>query len=123
MPSSPRANPVFPGEGANGVEQMPCERLAAFEFLGYANQLGNIGAAMCKNGARVRELSANSGAPGRLVLRPGNAGRRFAVLLFSVDRQMAPYPMCDREEYQAAPFCTDMRGTLKRLVQAVRAAM
>src|SRR2546429_69022 len=57
-----RANPVFPAEGASSVEQVQCERLAAFEFLGYANPLGNIAAAVCKNGARVRELSVKSRA-------------------------------------------------------------
>ncbi len=57
-----RTNPIFPGEAANNFEQMPCEKLAAFQFIGYGNQLGGITAALCKNGARVRELSANSRA-------------------------------------------------------------
>lgn len=55
-----RANPVFPGEGANSFEQVPCEKLAAFRYIGYANDLGGITAALCKNGSRVRELSAKS---------------------------------------------------------------
>jgi hypothetical protein len=55
-----RANPVLPGEGTNDPEPVPCEKLAAFQVLGYGNALGHITAATCKNGARVRELSAGS---------------------------------------------------------------
>lgn len=57
-----RANPVLPGEGMNSFEQVPCEKLAAFQVFGYGNQLGQITAAVCKNGARVRELSLKSRA-------------------------------------------------------------
>ena len=57
-----RANPIFPGEGTNSFEQVPCEKLAAFRYIGYANDLGGITAAQCKSGARVRELSAKSRA-------------------------------------------------------------
>src|SRR5712692_8179457 len=55
-----RANPIFPGEGTNSFEPVPCERLAAFRYIGYANDLGGITAARCKSGARVRELSAKA---------------------------------------------------------------
>ncbi len=55
-----RANPIFPGEGTNSFEPVPCEKLAAFRYIGYANDLGGITAAQCKSGARVRELSAKS---------------------------------------------------------------
>ncbi|HEY3075050.1 MAG TPA: hypothetical protein VGJ74_07745 [Burkholderiales bacterium] len=156
-----RAHPVFPGDGTNSVEHVQCERLAAFEFLGYANQLGNIGAAMCKNGARVRELSVKSRARLAATLKrlpvneeqarrvgwyyaqetlgDGSEFYYFPVIGIShgvlsiytgalYDKktgsasvvQMAPYPMCEREQYKDAPFCTDMRGALKRLLQALR---
>lgn len=55
-----RANPSFPGEGRNNFEQVPCERIAAFTFIGYANELGGISVALCRNGARVRQLAAKS---------------------------------------------------------------
>jgi hypothetical protein len=57
-----RADPIFPGEGTNGFEQVPCEKRAAFRPVGFANDLGGFTAAACKNGARVRELSAKSRA-------------------------------------------------------------
>lgn len=57
-----RANPVFPGEAAGHFEQVRCEKLAAFAFLGYANQLGSIAATHCMDASRVRELAAKSRA-------------------------------------------------------------
>ena len=57
-----RAIPALPGEGMNDFEQVPCEKLAAFQIIGYGNQLGQITAAACRNGARVRELSEKSRA-------------------------------------------------------------
>jgi hypothetical protein len=56
-----RTNPIF-SAGANGFEQVPCEKLAAFHFIGHGNELGGITAAVCKNGSRVRELSVRSRA-------------------------------------------------------------
>jgi hypothetical protein len=47
---------VFNGAG-DGIEQVQCEQGANFTIIGFANELGHIGASVCKNGARVREMA------------------------------------------------------------------
>jgi hypothetical protein len=162
-----RANPSFPGEERNNFEQVPCERLAAFGFLGYATELGKLTAAACKNGARVRELSANARARVPLMMAGlpikeddarklgwyyaqetlgdgaefhyfpliavghGVLGAYSGVLYDkktggAVVIQAEARQMCGEhfvKEFKDAPFCTDMRGTLKRLAQSIRAAL
>ena len=161
-----RANPSFP-EAQNNFEQVPCERLAAFGFLGYATELGKLTAAACKNGARVRELSAKARARlplmmAGLPIKEEDArkigwyyaqetlsdGAEFYYLpLIAVGHgvlgvysgvlydkktgsavviQTEARQMCGEnfvKEFKDAPFCADMRGTLKRLAQSIRAAM
>lgn len=52
-------SPVFFSESSNAFERVRCERLAAVAII---NQQGRIGVAKCKNGPRMRELAAKSGA-------------------------------------------------------------
>jgi hypothetical protein len=47
---------VFNAAG-DGIEQVQCEQGANFTIIGFANELGHIGASVCKNGARVREMA------------------------------------------------------------------
>lgn len=52
-----RQPPTFYGREPNTIEALPCEKIAAFGFLGFANELGHISASVCANGAKARELS------------------------------------------------------------------
>jgi hypothetical protein len=162
-----RGNPSFPGEGRNNFEQVPCERLAAFGFLGYATELGKLTAAACKNGARVRELSAKARARLPLMMAglpikdedARKLGWYYAQETLSDGAEFYYFPliavghgvlgiysgvlydkktggavviqaeagqMCGEhfaKEFKDALFCTDMRGSLKRLAQSIRAAL
>jgi hypothetical protein len=162
-----RANPSFPGEQRNNFEQVPCERLAGFGFLGYATELGKLTAAACKNGARVRELSTKARARLPLMMAglpikdedARKAGWYYAQETLGDGAEFHYFPliavghgvlgvysgvlydkktggavviqaetsqMCGEhfiKEFKDAPFCADMRGTLKRVAQAVRAAL
>lgn len=51
-----RTAPVFNAAG-DGIEQVQCEQGANFTIIGFANELGHIGASVCTNGARVREMA------------------------------------------------------------------
>jgi hypothetical protein len=56
-----RSAPVFNAAG-DGVEQVPCEQVANFSIIGFANELGQIGGSVCKDGARLRELAMRARA-------------------------------------------------------------
>jgi hypothetical protein len=51
-----RTAPVFYAAG-DGIEQVPCEQGANFTIIGFATELGHIGASVCRSGARVREMA------------------------------------------------------------------
>jgi hypothetical protein len=57
-----RTQPAFPGSTTNSLEQVPCEKLAMLNIHGFATQLGQLGVAVCNDGARVRALSRRSRA-------------------------------------------------------------
>jgi hypothetical protein len=111
-----RANPVFPGEGTNSFEQVPCEELAAFRYIGYANDLGGITAALCKNGSRVRELSAKSRARVAAMLKTlpvKEEDARKAGLYYSVET------LSDGSEFHYFPVLAFGHGVLSAYTGAV----
>jgi hypothetical protein len=57
-----RHPPTFPGRELNSLEQVACEKIAAFGFLGFGTELGHLSAAVCSNGASVRTLSMRARA-------------------------------------------------------------
>jgi hypothetical protein len=159
-----RTAPVFNAAG-DGIEQVQCEQVANFSIIGFANELGQIGASVCKNGARVREMAmrARDGLAAALKNLPPSSDEQprkaglyysqetladgaeffyFPVLLIGhgvlgpvtaviYDKktgsaavvQAALLQMCGEQfgkDFQDSAFCTDPRGALKRVAQAIR---
>ena len=159
-----RTAPVFNAAG-DGIEQVQCEQVANFSIIGFANELGQIGGSVCKNGARVREMAmrASDGLTATLknlpplsdeqarkaglyysqeTLADGAEFFYFPVLLIGhgvlgpvtgviYDKktgsaavvQAALLQMCGEQfgkDFDDSAFCTDPRGALKRVAQAIR---
>jgi len=159
-----RTDPVFNAAG-DGIEQVPCEQVANFSIIGFANELGQIGGSVCRNGARVREmamrardalaatlknvprLSEEEARKGgwyysQETLADGAEFFYFPVLLIghgvlgpvtgviydkktgsAVVVQAGLLQMCGEQfgkDFQDSAFCTDPRGALKRVAQAIR---
>jgi hypothetical protein len=148
-----RRNPVFPILDRSGNEvshtEAVCERLAAYNVLGYANYQGSISIAVCENGLRVRELATQARSATAAVLkalsgkapesinyysrstledgseffRLGNTGVLFNK---STERavvvEISTSPMCDygdQGSYKDSPLCRDLEGTFRSLAIAI----
>lgn len=154
-----RQPPTFYGREPNTIEALPCEKIAAFGFLGFANELGHISASVCANGAKARELSLRAKSSWAALAKGVNDAEArkigwyyaqetlpdgadyfyFPVLLVSHgvvgpvtgvlhDRkggraivvQAEVRKMCEFKEFEAAPFCADLGGAVKRIVTGLR---
>jgi len=139
-----RRNPEFPTLDNSVSEvshkEVACERLAAYDVLGYANHQGSISVAVCSNGLRVRELATKARSVMGAVLkrkyysqraledgsefhRLGGMGVHFnKVKERAVVAEISTSPMCDygdRGLYKDSPLCRDFEGTLRNLTVAI----
>jgi hypothetical protein len=150
---APRRNPAFPAldTGANevSVREVACERLAAYNILGYANNQGSISVAVCANGLRVRELATKARGAIAAVLKGLSGNESGTVKYYSqstlkdgsefyrlggmgvlfnkvteraVVVEISTSPMCDygdRGSYKDSPLCRDLEGTFRSVAVAI----
>ena len=75
------SNPVFPGKGLNDFEQVECEKTAGYKMIGFGNEQGQIGVAVCAKGQRVQDIALK--VPARLdaLLKNSTAPKKDARAL------------------------------------------
>jgi hypothetical protein len=85
-----RVGPLFPAKNADTFEKVDCEMVAAFNVLGYGNEVAQISVSDCTNGSRLRELAVKS-RDQAFLKRLSEAGKeadlRKAGLYYSMEKQ------------------------------------